>query len=288
MLRNEPILFDAVDHDAYVRRPAVEEALVEAIGASRGVLLVGPSGSGRTTTLNWVAGKLPGHTVARVDAALIDTPAALPDAIQAGILDAVGGPETPGGIRLAEAPALAHAAETEPVRLQAMVRRLGGVHEAVILIDNLADPSVIRTVFGGLRELLWESKYTFVCSARPQDLPVFLAPPADSFFRRRVILPRLTEDELDGLIDLADLPADEARRRVSGAPRQPRDVIAAIEAVPGSHDVDAGAVKNVSPAAADIWRELRTLDRPVTVTDEELRLRSKLSPVTLRRHLNEL
>jgi energy-coupling factor transporter ATP-binding protein EcfA2 len=286
VLRNEPILFDAVDFDAYVARPAVEEVLVEAVEMSRGVLLVGPAGSGRTTTLNWLARKLPGRTVARVDAALTDTPAALLEAIRVALVSALGGVDTAGGRGLSESPVVGQAT-TEPVRLQAMARQLRGVPNAVVIIDNLVDPSVIRTIFGGLRELLWETRYTYVCSARPQDVPVFLAPPADSFFRRRVPLTPLTDDELERMLVMSELPIDDARHRIEGVPRQPRQVIAAMGAAMGS-DFEAPATKGVSRAAGEVWRELVSLHRPVTVTDDELRLRAQLSSISLRRHLNEL
>lgn len=286
MVRNRPIYFDAVDSDAYVPRASVERALLDAIEAGeRGVLLIGPAGSGRTTTLNWLERRLtPSRAVARVDAGVLDTPASLLDAIRVALAAALGEAAGP----LAE-PAPGADSQTEPVRLQAVARSLGAAPAAVVAIDNLTHAGTIRAVFGGLRELLWASGHTFVVAARPLDTPVFLTPPADSFFRRRVELAPLTDEELSALLANGEQPGTAWRRMNGHVGRQPRDVIVALGATPGADAPTASdGVSRLSPALTDLWDQLRTLDRPVTLHDDDFMARVPRSSNTVRRQLNAL
>jgi len=283
-VRTQPILFDAIDSDAYVPRIGVERQLLKAVeSGERGILLIGPAGSGRTTTLNWLRRQLEDRrTVARVDAGVLQSPAALLDAVRVALAETSGEEEAP-----LDAPAARVDAQTEPVRLQGLVRSFGAVPPAVVAIDNLTHPGTIRAVFGGLRELLWETRHTYVVSVRPLDLAVFLTPPADSFFRRRVELAPLTELELRALVGHGEQP-EAAWRRIRGQVRhQPRDVIAALRAEEPATD-PSPAADSLSPTLKELWTQLISIDRPVTLHDDDFMAQVRRPPNTVRRQLNAL
>ncbi len=68
--RDRPLLVDGLDADLYVQRPALERPLLAALARERNVLLLGPPGSGKSTTLRKLAGDLrkEGRQVALVNA----------------------------------------------------------------------------------------------------------------------------------------------------------------------------------------------------------------------------
>jgi DNA-binding transcriptional ArsR family regulator len=286
MLRNEPILFDAVDHDSYVPRPLVERALLDAVATDRGVLVIGESGTGRTTMLNWLATHLAAeHAVARVDASIIDDALALVEAIRLALAAVVDDDEVADRLR---SPVDVGGATTAAVRLQAVTRRLEDAPEAIVFVDNLDEPATIKRVFGGLRELLWRSRHRFVVTCLPQDVPIFLAPPADSFFRRRIELPELSASEIIGFVTASNLSHQEAHARIAAAPRRPRPLVAALTSDSSPPGLALALPRELSDEARRLWRELVLLDRPVGPNDRELLQRIGRSPVTVRRHLNEL
>jgi energy-coupling factor transporter ATP-binding protein EcfA2 len=280
MLTDAPILFDVVDRDAYVDRPSVQEALLRAVATSRGTLLVGPTGSGRTTLLNWLRRRLENDRtpVARIDAALVDDPLVFFEIAQHAITDARGPGTSPS--RLTEA-------ASRTLRIQAAAGELGAAPATVLLVDNLTDSELARTLFGRMRDLLWESGHRWVVTARPADRAAFLAPPADAFFSARVSVAPLVPEELDRFVALSDLPTAEAERRLVGVPPQPREVIHALRRE-GEQSADAEVNESLGPAVAAVMREVRALDRPVGVDDADLRARTGLSPITLRKYLNRL
>ena len=274
-----PILFDAVDRDQYLARPALEKALRRAVESGPGVLLVGSRGSGRTTLLNWLARQLrdEGWQVVRVDAALVEDPETFLE-LTRGALEETRG-STPK--RPSQLPPDAPSA----MRLQEAARRLAHAPPATILVDNLTDRGVIRTVFGGLRDLLWETGHHWVVTATPRERAQFLQPPADAFFAERVTIPPLSDEEVE---QLWSRYANGRRPPGTGdLPRQPRDVFLRMR---GGHDpaqVDA-AREQFGEAAAALLREVLARGHAVTADDQELLARSGLSVVTLRKYLNKL
>ena len=276
MLREGPILFDAVDRDAYVPRPELESALLRASRHGRGVLLTGPGGSGRSTSLNWIARTLAdeGVNVARVDAR--------PAGSAQDVLDLIDQALPVSSVRKPARPVPADASAL--VRLQESVRRLTRHDEVVILLDNLFGRDVIRPLFGGLRDLLWESGHRWVVTAHPSDRAQFLAAPADAFFMHRLEIPPLSDSEIQGF--LARSAAHELELD-SPAGRYPGPVVRAL-LHPEDRRLATGTKEELGEQAAAVMDHLIALNRPVAPDDDELVHRTGLSPTSLRRHLLRL
>lgn len=257
-----------------MRRPRVENALVTAVGRSHGVLLVGDNGSGKSTMLNWLGRRLEGegHSVARVDAAIAADPLDLVALIAVGIEDVTG----------AVAPADVSASPSLTVRLQRAVQSLRTGTDVTLLIDNLVDHEIIKTMFGRLRDVTWATGHRWVVAARRTDLPVFTAPPSDAFFAERILLPELEDRELERFAAHASEPIDLSTLST----RLPRDAVRRVlrpdEPTPLP---DEGTT---SEAESRVLREVLAADRPVGADDEELQARLGMSSFTLKRHLREL
>jgi energy-coupling factor transporter ATP-binding protein EcfA2 len=278
MLRDGPILFDAVDRDAYAPRPELEAAILAAVRHGRGILLTGPSGSGRSTMLNWLARQLDreGERVARVDARMASDLDTALDLIEQGL-------HRPGG----PVPALKPLREdlTQIVLAQERVRRLRAWPTTVVLLDNLADRGVIRSLFGGLRDLLWETGHRWVVTAHPGDRAKFLTPPADTFFADRIDIPSLTREELLALV----------RRHSEGLPFElehdayyPADVVRALLHPDRTPPSRSGVRGELGEQTAAVLDHVVALNRAVAADDEELIQRTGITATSLRRHLGRL
>lgn len=280
MLSDRPILLDELDREAYVAR-RIERDLLRAAQRSSGVLLVGEEGSGKTTLLNWLTARLreKRRSVARVDAAVARDAGDVLDLIRFALHAAHRG--------WREEESASEPAAVDSVRLQLAAERLAGAPQTTILVDNLFDHGAAHTVFGRLRDVLWQSRHRWVVTARPQDVRAFLAPPADAFFQERLTIPVLADDEVAEFAHRAGAPK-VFRARI---PRTPRDAVRAARAlaspdVGGDAFVDAAA--RVGPAAASVFQQMESLGRPVTAADSDLMARTGMSPITLRRHLRAL
>jgi len=280
MLRDGPLLFDAVDRDAYVERPFLEDAMLSAVRVGRGILLTGPSGSGRTTLLNWIRRALQeeGRPVVRVDARAATDASTAFELIEHALVSVHGESAIR---RVADVPETA----SRLVLAQARARRLGRFPDTVVLVDNLAGGGLIRALFGALRDILWETGHRWVVTAHPHDRAHFLAPPADAFFTDRIDIPPLPT---------ASLAAFMARHPEAGnlsdpsRPRFPGEVVREL-LHPELAAPDLGEVAEaVGGSTTAILEQLVTLNRPVTAEDEELAARTGLSPGSLRRHLGRL
>jgi DNA-binding transcriptional ArsR family regulator len=280
VLSDRPILLDELDREAYVPR-RIERDLLRATQRSSGVLLVGEEGSGKTTLLNWLMAGLreKRRPVARVDAAVARDAADVLDLIRFALHASHRewregeSPPEPGAV--------------ESVRLQLAAERLAGAPPATILLDNLFDHGAAHTVFGRLRDVLWQSHHRWVVTARPQDVRAFLAPPADAFFQERLTIPVLGDDEIAEFAERAG--AAKAFRARS--PRTPRDAVRAARALASPDvggDAFVDAAERVGPAAASVFQQMESLGRPVTASDPDFTARTGMSPITLRRHLRAL
>lgn len=284
MLRDTPILFDPVDSDAYVARPRLERRLEAAARAAHGVLVVGDSGSGKTTMLNWLARRLRNEEqfVTRVDAALASSTMELLDFIRTGIAEALTGLSKDRS--QLTAPSFADESLGEGLRLQGAMRRLRVEQSVTILLDNLTDHEIIRTLFGRMRDLTWATGHRWVVAARRQDRRVFLGPPADAFFVERIELEPLDDQELLGFAAAGASRFDELAQLEH---RLPRDIVQYVLR-PTTSEPELAGEASIDDTARQVLREIRALDRPVAADDEELLGRIALSRFTLKRHLRSL
>jgi MoxR-like ATPase len=84
----------------------------------------------------------------------------------------------------------------------------------VALVDEVNSPEVAHTLFGRLRDELWELPLGWAVAADERARANYLEPPADAFWRRVLTLPPLSRSESEELV----------RRRVP-ADRLPEDVL---------------------------------------------------------------
>jgi energy-coupling factor transporter ATP-binding protein EcfA2 len=89
--------------------------------------------------------------------------------------------------------------------------------EIIVLVDEMPSSDVARTLFGRLRDELWELPLTWCVVADERDRSSFTAPPADAFWRQ--------------VIDLEPLSAQDAKvllRRRLGPDQPDEDTLAQI------------------------------------------------------------
>jgi energy-coupling factor transporter ATP-binding protein EcfA2 len=71
----------------------------------------------------------------------------------------------------------------------------GDQPRTVLLVDGVPSTDEAHTLFGRLRDELWQLPFTWIVAADERDRAALLRPPADAFFDRLIALSPLTEDE---------------------------------------------------------------------------------------------
>lgn len=191
-LSGRPLLEDAEDEALFVDREEVLEQASRAARQGVNVLLVGPRGSGKTSTLHRLARTLRGEKPVVV----LDGRAASDAADLLRLLRwKLGG--RPASDQLAELELLGRGAEGETERLLALVhaveQRLAN-QTLALLLDEVPHPADARRLFGQLRDELWRLPLIWVVAAEEADRASFLRPPADAFFGRVLSLGPLPRD----------------------------------------------------------------------------------------------
>lgn len=179
------------------------------------VLLLGESGAGKTTLLRQLAYELEqkdGRPIF-VDAAVVETPAAFLQLVRYSLGIAPTPIETLGaGLTAGLRPAPPRDTSAELVRLVQSLRPDGAnvTGEEAILVDSL-DPDQAHTVFGRLRDEVWQLPYAWVVAGDERARGRYLSPPADAFFDVVLSIPPWDPEDLEEIL----------RRRLS-----PRDITA--------------------------------------------------------------
>lgn len=196
-LSNRPLLGVGEDLERYVPDTVTLSRVSRGIQAGLNVLIIGPGGSGKTTLLHMLERQLLGTGF---DKPLIFVTGSL--AADAGeLLDLVGTelrrvvPE----MRIAAGPGPGlH--ESASSRLLNSVRSLRGEQGALILLDDLPSREAGRTLFGRLRDELWQLPHRWVVAVRSDWSPALTQPPADAFFELKVTVPPLSPDQVRELL----------------------------------------------------------------------------------------
>jgi energy-coupling factor transporter ATP-binding protein EcfA2 len=99
--------------------------------------------------------------------------------------------------------------------------------ETIVLVDELPSAEAARTLFGRLRDELWELPLIWCVAADERDRAAYTEPPADAFWRRIVELQPLTPEESAQLVRrrlplemLADEALDQIVAEAGGQPRR--------------------------------------------------------------------
>ena len=210
------------------------DALRRSIERQLNVLVLGGLGIGKTTLLRQLAYELEhdGERPVFVDAGVAETPVAFLQLVRytLGIaptrIEALG-----AGLTAGFRPAPPAGTSAELVQLVQSLRPEGeeAAGAAVILVDSL-DPDQAHTVFGRLRDEIWQLPYTWVVAGDERARGRYLSPPADAFFDVVLSIPpwdsRNLEEILSRRLSPRDATARERKTLVRLAGGNPRRLLA--------------------------------------------------------------
>jgi DNA-binding MarR family transcriptional regulator len=187
-LDNRPLL-GTVDRDLFVP-PTILPALEAAVARQLNVLVLGAPGSGKTTLLRSLEAEHRGDERPAVYVDLgpgrnvVDMLMLIADALGerwGAAADLVRSRVVPEG--------------TPSGGLIRLARRLGEAPASLILVDSPAGEGHSHTLFGRLREVLWEQEHQWVVAANEVLRDELTRPPANAFFDVQVDLAPLTSGE---------------------------------------------------------------------------------------------
>lgn len=106
----------------------------------------------------------------------------------------------------------------------------GGPDDALVLLDDLTIEQA-QTLFGQLRDELWQTSVDFTVAVRPDVAQALASPPADVFFDRRVTLEPLPAGKPNELLRLRGEAGDSPSVAVFSpeVAMQPRGAVALAE-----------------------------------------------------------
>jgi ATP/maltotriose-dependent transcriptional regulator MalT len=193
-LSNRPLLSEGPDRELFVPREPAFSLLQRGVSAGLNALVTAPAGSGKTTLLHMLQRNLRDERYAKP--AVFVSGSLARDADE--LLDFIGqevAHATPARIHLP-----ATGAESEARRVLDRVRALRTQQAALIFIDDVPSAEVGRTVFGRLRDELWQAPHQWVVTARSELDEALTQPPADAFFELKVKLPPLSQSQIEELL----------------------------------------------------------------------------------------
>jgi hypothetical protein len=240
MLQARPLYDTEADSRLFVE-PSGWERLAAAVEHRFNVALIAPRGAGKTTALRQLQRRLrtEGVRVAYVDATQVEDVEQLVTAIERELVSGSTGDDTagaPGG-----------AAGSTSLRLIRRIRALADVPRTVVLVDCTHAAPAAHTLFGRLRDELWQLEHQWVVAVEDGERSVLLAPPADAFFEQLVTL-SFTRDGLVELLRTREpaLPDAVLQRIADTAPTARAALQATRDALTSPEGDD--------PLAATLWR----------------------------------
>jgi energy-coupling factor transporter ATP-binding protein EcfA2 len=197
-LSGRPLIDTRVDSRLYARRRE-HQILLKSAEQRLNVLLTGPRGSGKTTLLRQVLLDLrnSGKAAVFVDGKMARDAFSFLELVRFQLGQA---PSLPEAIReryaqifvprpnLREANALLDLidsmkpAEEQPER-------------TTLMIDGLPSPEIAHSLFGRLRDELWQLPFNWVIAVDERERAALMEPPADAFFDRQINLGPMTPRE---------------------------------------------------------------------------------------------
>ena len=237
-MATQPLARSRADQRRFVDRTRETDSIIRAVVASRPALVLGQSGSGRTSLLNHVAWLLARRKESR-DAVMVSGELASNPSQLLGVLVArVQRLAEPAGararwmddLRALSMPDGPFGQVAQPAILMELVdllgERLAAFHRPVCLMVDGITPTVAHGVFGSLRNELWALPgAAWVVSGDSAAATLYLEPPADAFFERIVELGPLTDADAMKLLrahvpDLVDAHIERAISVANGNPRR--------------------------------------------------------------------
>jgi hypothetical protein len=204
-LSGRPLHGTEADSALFVDRERDLEAVEQAVKRSTNVLVLGDRGTGKTTLLRRAAQDLARDGMRAVF-------------VEGGL--ATSAPEFLSLLQYRVAPESAPirakgAAEELLERVEALGRSLEAADRpVVVLVDELPAAEVGHTLFGRLRDSLWQLPLQWVVAGDVADRAVYLRPPADAFFPRVVVLGPLDLEASIELLRARISPKEASDRRL--------------------------------------------------------------------------
>lgn len=214
---SRPLFANELDSQLFTGRRAELEKVAAAVRHGFNTLVVGPTGSGRTSLLYHLSASLAeDHVVAVVPLAEVLDPTEAIARVADGMLESLslrGGSARELVKAFEPAPSIRTRATAAPPldALQELsdIASGAGPYTMVAMLDD-AEPSLVHTLFGQHRDAVWRLPLCWIVVGDSASTPDYLRPPADAFFEELVELGSLSQADAIELL----------RRRLEGTPVQ--------------------------------------------------------------------
>jgi hypothetical protein len=273
-LSGRPITSTRLDENLFVDRGQELRLTIESVRRRSNVLILGRRGTGKTSFLSRVARDLErdGLRAIMVSAATATTLDELVTLIRRGLRRyELLGPGSPD-----------RAAPTDIIsEIQSLQPQVELEREIVILLDEIGSAELPHTLFGRLRDEVWNLPYTWVVADEDRNRLGYLTPPADAFFGTAIELGDFSlHDAVEALrrrvgSELDDAVLTEIAKVAGGNPRAlltlARDVLVRPrdrDEVLGEHLRRQAAVAELGVPAARVVQYIENRG-PVSASDRE-------------------
>lgn len=271
LLQSRPLYDNAADSRAFVTPEAWDPA-VRAAERHLNTLIVGGRGTGKTSLLHQMQFKFreSGERVAFVDAtsasdalelaarlrdAILGSRTALEESVSAMTLG-IGGKRTVAGASR---------------QLSSILDEIGRAEPTLILLDGSSSALALYTMFGRMRDALWQHEHCWVVAIDSADRASTLKPPADAFFDVVLEIEPWSISQLSDMISRRLDPGEEIDDRaltasVAGANGSPRQALRSLsDFVVRGHDPTSA-----TDARGRLLDEASNIGRPAAMLMSEL------------------
>src|SRR6266576_5613028 len=283
-LSGRPLIDTAADSRLYVPRPE-HRTLKAGVAQRLNVMVTGTRGSGKTTLLRQLMLDLrnEGQAAVFIDGKLAKDAVAFLQLVRYRLGDA---PNLPQMVRERYAQAFVPRPDLGDANLlldliDSMKGPLENDECTALLVEGLPSPDVAHSLFGRLRDELWQLPFCWIIAVDERERAALMEPPADAFFDRQVNLVPLGRASqmaiLERRVQLTDRPALESLIQASEG--NPRVLLAlARDAFEGGETIDDVLVakaarealaSKLSRPASMLLAELENMGS-ASASDEEL------------------
>jgi hypothetical protein len=283
-LTGRPLRDTARDRRLFVDREATLDVAQRALRNERNVLLDGGRGSGKTSLLYFLQHRLD-HDGLRTAVVQGRAAASLSDFF-ALLRDSLGAEREQPTEATWVPPPLVRTPRTDTQLILdelSHLREILPAAQTIVLVDEMPSPQTAHTLFGRLRDELWELPLTWFVATDERDRASYVEPPAEAFWGRLLSLPPLTSSEavelLERRLGSVLLDSEVLAQVVEQASGNPRRLISlATEIVNGDHDPETvlekrrkrdGQIETLTDSSRRLLAELEA-NGPASPSDEGL------------------
>jgi len=237
-LSGRPLRDTRRDRALFVDREQTIDVTEKTLRNGGNVLLVGARGSGKSSLLRMVAHNLGEEerrrlvVDGRAAASTLDFLTLLRDQLGAWMTVPLGqaaatlASATAGMLQAPQVLLRPSPTDTQNLlgELRAFARSLPAEGETIVLVDEMPSPESAHTLFGRLRDELWELPLVWLVAVDERDVGLYREPPADAFWQRVVTIPDLDPDAAAELL----------RRRLAEEQLAPAVVQQIVDAADGN------------------------------------------------------